>query len=205
MDNDRLNIPYPAELRPRAILIRTAIFLSIVTVILLLVLKSVPLLIPDRTRPYSIYLQNGVNIQKALVNYALSNEGIYPQGDNANEALGFLVDDLTSEKPFYISNSPWHGKKFGRGPDNRWETTDPPGIALEAGENVWSYTLGLNFKSPAEIPILATIWRRKLCLVVYADGHTDTFEISKDTIRPSELFPEVNMVDPLPPPNGLPE
>ncbi|MEM9478803.1 MAG: hypothetical protein AAGA58_03980, partial [Verrucomicrobiota bacterium] len=46
-------------------------------------------------------LQNGVNLHKALVNYASVNQGFYPDGENANEALGFLVDDLTSENPFF--------------------------------------------------------------------------------------------------------
>ncbi|MEM9480814.1 MAG: hypothetical protein AAGA58_14255, partial [Verrucomicrobiota bacterium] len=125
-----------------------------------------------------------------------------------NEALGYLVDDLTSEKPFFSRGSPWHGIKFAEGPDNLWEYSNPTGTALEAGENAWSYTRDLNPESPANLPLLATIRRGKtksLCLVVYADGRGKQFKIKEDTIRPSELFPDVNMVDPLPPPEGLPK
>ncbi|MEM0896118.1 MAG: hypothetical protein AAGJ79_04465, partial [Verrucomicrobiota bacterium] len=123
------------------------------------------------------------------------------------------VDDLTSEKPFFVEGSPWHGEKFSKGPDNRWEHSSPKGIALEAGENAWSISLDATPQSPKRIPILATIiehhrWffgLKRVCIVVYADGSAEIIKVDKDTFLPSELFPEVNMVDPLPPPEGLPE
>ncbi|MEM9480813.1 MAG: hypothetical protein AAGA58_14250 [Verrucomicrobiota bacterium] len=162
------------------------------------------------TPPENRILRNGVNIHRGLVNFASGYDGFYPEGKNANEALGMIIDDLTSEKPFFVFNSPWHGEKFAKGPDNLWEFSEPRGTALEAGENAWSFFLGLNPESPANLPLLATIYTQKktfgvkrICLVVYADGRGDTFEFKKDTIRPSELFPEVNMVDPLPPPEGF--
>lgn len=144
-------------------------------------------------------MQNATSIYKSLVNYSAGNSGLYPDGNNANEALGDLVDDLTSERPFYVSGDAWHGKgKFAKGPDNTWEYSDPPGIALEAGENAYSYSVGMSPESDARLPILASgfteggigkyvndkekpggRWKGKKCVIVYADGTGDTPQLDR--------------------------
>ncbi len=143
---------------------------------------------------------NGKNIYLTLKNFSFGNNEQFPEGKDANEALGQLVDDLASEAPFYVRNSPWHGKKFEKGPDSRWEFSEPPGKALEAGENGWSYTNGLTPNNEEKTPILATIMDTevgKRCVVIFANGESEIQDMEIDTYRPSELFPELKMVDPL--------
>ena len=149
----------------------------------------------------------GTLIFKALVIYASHNSGLYPEGDNANEALGELVDGMGTENPFFIKGSKWHGQNFANGPDNKWEYSEPPGIALEAGENAWSFSAGESAETDAIKPILATtilIEGECYLIVVHASGRTKS-EMISPIVHASTLFPAMDMLDPLPPPGGLKE
>ncbi|MEM9479829.1 MAG: type II secretion system protein [Verrucomicrobiota bacterium] len=147
-------------------------------------------------------MQNAVNIHKGLVNYASGSSGLYPDGNTANEALGYLVDDLTSEKPFYVSGDPWHGQTFAKGPDNLWEFSSPSGTALEAGENAYAFSVGMSPESDARLPLIASgfteggvgtytndqtkpggRWKGKKCVIVYADGKGDTPELDRKSFK----------------------
>ncbi|MEM0896636.1 MAG: type II secretion system protein [Verrucomicrobiota bacterium] len=150
-------------------------------------------------------MQNAVNIHKALVNYASGNSGLYPDGKTANEALGYLVDDLTSEKPFFVSGSKWHGSTFAKGPDNLWEFSSPAGKALEPGENAYAFSVGMSPESDARLPLIASgfteggvgrytndttkaggRWKGKKTVVVYCDGKGDTPDLDRQSFTLKE-------------------
>ncbi len=112
-------------------------------------------------------LSNGKQIVLALRQFALDNNGTFPQtgpaaaypgttlvkGDVSNDALWWLFPTyLTDEFIFAVPGSQWNVP----GPDG---VMDPAGSAarantLKLGENGYAYTLGLNDTSDAGFPLL---------------------------------------------------
>ncbi len=136
-------------------------------------------------------LQHAKQIGLALKDYAGDHSGAYPTGDNANEALGKLVRDMGNEKVFFVPGCRWHGgpeSPTANGPDDLYEESEPPGTALERGENHWSYARGFTDTSKASYPLIATgftdtigqyteyeeerggVWKGRYCVVIYCDA-----------------------------------
>ena len=114
-------------------------------------------------------LSNGKQIVLALRQFALDNNGVFPQnapaatyaagvplalGSFSNDALWWLIPTyLNDEFIFAVPGSAWN---LTPGPDGR---TDALGSAartltLAAGENGYAYTLGLNDTSNAGFPLI---------------------------------------------------
>jgi prepilin-type N-terminal cleavage/methylation domain-containing protein len=113
-------------------------------------------------------LSNGKQIVLALRQFALDNNGIFPQnapaatyatgtplalGSASNDALWWLFPQyLTDEFIFAVPGSLWNAT----GPDG---VMDPAGSVartntLKSGENGYAYTLGINDTSDAGFPLL---------------------------------------------------
>jgi len=171
-------------------------------------------------------LQQAKQISLGLRVYAADNDGLYPVGMNANEALAEIIDYLETEKIFYVAGSAWHGKgRFSLGPDNMWETSEPKqGKALEAGENHYAYAVGYTDATSARFPLLASgftkdqvgvytnnkfahggVWEGKNCVVIYCDGSglapkldRQTFKLINETGVDVFTQKGVKMLNPLP-------
>lgn len=149
-------------------------------------------------------LQHGKQIALAMRIYE-SNNGSYPTGTDANEALGKLVPNIESEKIFFVSNSPWHGTKV---PDDRWETSEPvPGKALAAGENAYSLNRAATSDSPSSTPLLLTVSidpedDSRWLVITYANGTGETLTIEDhETYEPGsttvlDRFPDADWLLP---------
>ena len=115
-------------------------------------------------------LSNGKQIALALKQFALDNNGVFPQyapntsygaaitagvaPANSNEAFWWLFPTyLTAEDIFCVGGSKW-----SRGqPDNQIDLAGAGArtLTLAAGENAYLYVLGLNDTSNPQFPLLA--------------------------------------------------
>ena len=85
----------------------------------------------------------------ALKSWAGDHDGRYPEGPTANDAFRqlFVGEYLEDERAFTSPLSPYHGDdKIGTAPDFR--------LALQAGENHWAMTRGLNDSSNGNAPLV---------------------------------------------------
>ena len=127
----------------------------------------------------------------ALQEYAIDNDGRFPEGQNANEAYRKLFDrKFQDERIFFIPGSAWH-EPLPEGqerPDN--DVGQPPGYVqgLERGENHWAYQSGLNNGSKGNLPVVMDgfteeigiysddpkkrggVWEGEAAIVVRVDG-----------------------------------
>ncbi len=175
--------------------------LVVITIIAILASVSVPVFSTIQRRgKLSKSLQQATQIHKGLLVYALDSNGLFPQGENANEAFAQIVPDLGSEQVFYVAGSAWHGTgDTSLGPDDLYETSKPKtGIALEAGENEYAYGTLMNNSSRPTLPLIASgfttqvgtytdeptepggVWQGKNCVLIRVDGSADTPKLSND-------------------------
>ena len=175
--------------------------LVVITIIAILASVSVPVFGSiQRRAKINKSLQHAKQIFYALRVYAGDEGGLYPGGETANEAFAELVDQIGSEKIFYVAGCPWHGdsnSKTFKGPDDLWEDSEPPGEALGPGENHYSYALGQRDDSEATIPLIASgfsettgqytedvkkvggVWEGKNCIVIFCDGSGESPKLRK--------------------------
>ena len=136
-------------------------------------------------------MQEAVGIAKGIKIYS-DEEGLFPSGEDANEALAELFPEFGKEDPFYVPTSAWHGTgRFKSGPDNVWgedeDGSGGSGQPLEGGENHWAYNNLAAEDSGATIPLLADgfsesvgtystvkselggVWKGKKAIVVFCD------------------------------------
>lgn len=179
--------------------------LVVITIIAILASVSVPVFSSiQRKAKLNKSLQHAKQIGLALRVYAGDEGGLYPPGNSANEAYAALVDELESEKIFYVAGCPWHGdsnSKTARGPDNLWENSEPAGTALEAGENHYAYAVGFTDSTSARFPLVASgfsttvgsytnelsepggVWEGKNCVVIYCDGSGEAPKLDRTDYR----------------------
>ena len=170
--------------------------LVVIAIIAILASVSVPVFQSAQLKgAQSKAMQQATGIFKGLRTWSIDEEGLYPEGDDANQAFAQMFPDFGSEDPFYVSKSAYHGSKRGeffKGPDNLWgedvDGSGGSGLPLEPGENHWAYNLLADSETEARLPVIADgftsaigtytadrlelggIWRGKTCIVVYADG-----------------------------------
>jgi prepilin-type N-terminal cleavage/methylation domain-containing protein len=115
-------------------------------------------------------LSNGKQIALALKQFALDNNGVFPQfapaasygaaitagtlPANSNEALWWLFPTyLTSEDIFCVGGSKWSNGQ----PDNKIDVAGSAGRTdtLAPGENAYLYVMGLNDTSNPQFPLIA--------------------------------------------------
>ena len=166
-------------------------------------------------------LQHAKSIALVLRVYAQDHEGRYPQGDDANRCFAQLVDEIATEKIFYVRGSAWHGSgATAAGPDNLWEQSEPPGIALDAGENGYAFNRQANDNCREDMPLIASgfsrtigtygkkvgqlggVWaKKKVAIVIYGDGSGETPRLDKNRQVTREgknifLAPDCEMLNP---------
>ena len=134
--------------------------LVVITIIAILASVSVPVFSSvQRSARLSKSMQQASGIAKAIMD-KWGQRGYLPNpegGDDANAYLAPLVRTLKSEEPFFVTGCAWHGKGETReGGDDLWETSDPPGTALEAGENHYAVNKEFEFEEGARYPLLAS-------------------------------------------------
>ena len=175
----------------------------VITIIAILASVSVPVFSSvQRKAKLNKSLQHARQVGIALRVYAGDEGGLYPSQDvsSSNDAFRELVDEIGSEKIFYVAGCRYHGTgKFASGPDNRWEESTPPGIALEAGENHYSYAKGYSDSTSARFALIASgfagggteavytdellqpggVWEGKNCVVIWCDGSGEQKKIRK--------------------------
>lgn len=182
--------------------------LVVITIIAILASVSVPVFSSiQRKAKLNKSLQHAKQIGLALRVFAGDENGLYPQGADANEAYGVLVDEMETEKIFYVAGSRYHGDlsdanaKFTRGPDNLWENSTPTGVALEPGENHYAYALGFTDSTSARFPLIASgftstpgtyaellsdvggVWEGKNCVVIYCDGSGEAPKLDRTSFK----------------------
>lgn len=179
--------------------------LVVITIIAILASVSVPVFSSiQRKAKLNKSLQHAKQIGLALRVYAGDEGGLYPPGSTANEAYGVMVDELESEKIFYVAGCRWHGDSTAstaRGPDNLWENSEPAGVALEAGENHYAYAVGFTDSTSARFPLIASgfstsvgsytneldqpggVWEGKNCVVIYCDGSGEAPKLDRQDYR----------------------
>ena len=170
-------------------------------------------------------LQSAKMISKALHVYADENDGLYPTGDDANQAFAKLYPDIGQESLFYVQGSAWHGRgRFANGPDELWGG-DAGGEALEPGENHWAFNIAANGESTPTIPLIADgfshrvgtystdptevggVWGGRSAIVVFCDfsgkvvrlDENQKFTNPKASNRDEFARYGVEMVNPAPP------
>ena len=136
------------------------------------------------------------------------SEDAFQSCSNANEYLAKIVDEISSERLFFVSHSPWHGQgDFQFGVDSQWESTTPPGIALQAGEN--AFAVNRAGRRNRDAPYLLTVTtqgndRRRLIIVNF-EGKGEILKLEEDeTFEPGsttilDRFPDADWLLPLPP------
>ena len=178
--------------------------LVVITIIAILASVSVPVFgTIQRKAKLNKSLQHGKQIALALRAYASDSNGLYPKGENANEALALIVPDIETEKIFYVAGCGWHGTgNFQAGPDNLYEGSEPEGTALEAGENHYAYAVGFTDTTSPRFPLIASgfteggvgkytdqeiepggVWAGKNCVVIYCDGSGDSPKLEKESFK----------------------
>jgi prepilin-type N-terminal cleavage/methylation domain-containing protein len=180
--------------------------LVVITIIAILASVSVPVFSSiQRKAKLNKSLQHAKQIALALRVYAGDEGGLYPPGQSANEAFADLIDEIGTEKIFYVPGCRWHGdsnSKTARGPDNLWEDSEPQGEALAPGENHYAYAVGFNDATSARFPLIASgfsnspgqyiddptkvggVWEGKNCVVIYCDGSGENPKLkSKDDYK----------------------
>ncbi len=163
--------------------------LVVITIIAILASVSVPVFSSvQRSARLSKSMQQASGIAKAMFD-KWGQLGYLPNpedGDDANAYLAPLIRTLESEEPFFVTGCAWHGTgETKEGGDDLWETSDPPGTALEAGENHYAVNKLTNFK--ARFPLLASgfssnvgtysenkrepggVWEGKNAIIIWGD------------------------------------
>jgi hypothetical protein len=128
-------------------------------VILGLVYVCVSLLEPLRKRSaWSRALGNAKQIQLALTDYAIDNDGLFPiaAGDSNSAYRQLFSGQFTDEDLFYVPGSAWHSSlpSGTEGPDGNIGEAPDYFEALMQGENHWAYANGLNNSSNGDLPIV---------------------------------------------------
>ena len=165
--------------------------LVVITIIAILASVSVPVYSSvQRSARLTKSLAQAKGIQVAM--YAEWGKlGYIPDpengGDDANAYLAPLIRKLKSEEPFFVTGCAWHGRSDTRdGGDSLYETSNPAGIALEAGENHYAMNKMSDFGP--RFPILASgftsnvgtytdkktdvggVWEGLDAIIIYGDG-----------------------------------
>ena len=139
--------------------------LVVITIIAILASVSVPVFSSvQRKAKLNKSLQHARQIGIALRVYSGDEGGLYPANEagdgppsTSNEAFRQLVDELGSEKIFYVPGCAFHGTgKFRSGPDNKWGGSSGDGQPLEAGENHYAYATGYTDSTSARFPLVAS-------------------------------------------------
>ncbi len=168
-------------------------------------------------------LQHAKLIGAEAMFYADDHGGAFPfddSGVDANRCLAPLVPYLGSEKPFYLHGSAWHAGPFEDGPDDCYEESELPGIALEPGENGWAFNRAASRDGREDMPMLTPAFteqigtysddedelggwlRGRYGVVIYADGSGamplmgDGLQLRDETGKNLFLAPDCDFVNP---------
>ena len=170
--------------------------LVVIAIIAILASVSVPALQTAQLKAkQNKALQQAIGVAKALRIWSLNEDGLYPEGEDANTAFAQLFDEGgQKEESFFVSGSAWHGTgRFRKGPDEQWGDRDEDsggggGQALEPGENHWAFNRLATAEAESRYPLIADgfssavgtyarqktelggIWKGKTAVVVYCDA-----------------------------------
>ncbi len=174
--------------------------LVVITIIAILASVSVPVYSSvQRSARLTKSLSQAKGIQIAM--YAEWGKlGYIPDpesgGEDANAYLAPLIRKLKSEEPFFVTGCAWHGRGDTRdGGDNLWETSEPQGTALEAGENHYAVNKLSDFGP--RYPVLASgftsnvgtytdkktevggVWEGLDAIIIYGDGKGEQVQLDE--------------------------
>ncbi len=170
------------------------------TLIELLVVITIIAILASVSVPVYSSVQRSARLTKSLAQAKGIQLGMYAEwgklgylpdpddgGADANAYLRPLIRKLKSEEPFFVTGCAWHGRGDTRdGGDDLWESSTPPGSALEAGENHYAVNVLSDFGP--RWPILASgftsnvgtytnkktdvggVWEGLDAIVIFGDG-----------------------------------
>ena len=176
--------------------------LVVIAIIAILASVSVPALQTAQLKAkQSKALQQAKGISQALRAWSVDEDGLYPDGTDANEAFAQLFEEGMTEEVFYVSGSAWHGTgNFRKGPDEQYGEYDEvggAGKALDKGENHWAFNHLATADSRSRYPLIADgfsnsvgtyaslktelggIWRGKTAIVIYCGGNAKVEKLDK--------------------------
>jgi len=176
--------------------------LVVIAIIAILASVSVPALQTALERGrMTKEMKQAQGVAQALRVWAADEDGDYPAGQDANEALAQLFPDIGKESVFFVRGSAWHGAKgstFAKGPDEQYgdEEEGSGGQPLEPGENHWAFNVKATTTSNSSLPLLADgfssqvgtyagskdelggVWKGRRAIIIQCDGSGEIVKLN---------------------------